>query len=291
MTRRFRPSRFFVPLCVALVGLLTSCGSIPKTSITEIPDAPPLNHPNDSLYAHVLERAVLPGGAVNVGLLQSDTELTAYLRDIAVTRIDVFTSRQQLLAFWINAHNAYVLDLLRSNQPLASIGDLSGFKSTHVVMIGGKRYSLGEIEDYVLTHDFREPRAFFALFDGSKSSPDLRNAPYGEAALSDQLDDQVFELLADTTKNFLDAKSNKLYLSHVFQHYQEEMDKWVGGTLRFVREFAPDKMAAWIDRHPNVELAYLRTDETLNATPAERHNDQPTPKPKRPRRKASGGVE
>ena len=298
MTRRLRPSRLYIVLLMLVItaSLLGSCGSLPKTSISEFPEGPPLTHPNDSLYAHVLERYVHPDGVVNYAALASDTELTAYLRDIALVRLDVFLSRQQSLAFWINAHNAYVLDLLRMNQPVASIHDLSGFKSTHVLLIGGKRYSLSEVEDQVLTHDFREPRAFFALSDGAKSSPELRNEPYFESRLSDQLDEQVSEFLADSTKNYLDPKANKLYLSDVFRHYADELDHWVG-MLRFIREFAPDAIATWIDKHPNVAISYLRYDETLNVTPTLQHHDEHPAtddrpaKPNRPqRRRSSGGI-
>jgi hypothetical protein len=294
MTRLLRPSRLlFAPTgAVALALLLVyGCGSVPHTTLTEIPDAPPVSYPNDSAYAHVLQRAVHPNGAINFVALQSDSELTHYLRDLAVTRTEVFTSRQQSLAFWLNAHNAYVLDILRNNQPLTRTGDLSGFKSTHVAIVAGKRVSLSEIEDHILTHDFREPRAFFALFDGARSSPDLRPEPYNEAKLSEQLDEQVELFLADSTRNYLDTKNNKLYLSEIFRHYTEEIEKSVGTTIRFVREFAPDPIAAWIDRHPNVAVSYLRYDESLNATPSQHHDEQPVPKPKHPRRRSSGGIE
>jgi hypothetical protein len=273
------------------VVLLASCGSIPKTSVSELPEGGPLSYPNDSLYAHVLERAILTGGALNFDALRSDTELTAYLRELALVRTEVFTSRQQQLAFWINAHNAYVLDLLRSNQPIRNVDDLSGYKVSHVLLIAGRRYSLSEIEDHMLTHDFREPRAFFALSDGSRSAPPFRTEPYFESHLSDQLDEQVEEFLADSTKNYLDSKNNTLMLSEIFRRYSDEFDQWVGGTARFVREFAPDAIAVWIDRHPNVKISYLRYDEAINATPSEHHDEKPVAKPKRPRRKSSGGIE
>lgn len=300
MTRRLRPSRLLFSricmiahgaACAVLALMLSSCGSVPRTTLTEIPDAPPVAYPNDSAYAHVLKRAIHTGGAINYVALQSDTELTEFLRELAVTRTDVFVSRQQSLAFWLNAHNAYVLDILRNNQPLAHTADLSGFKSTHVAIIAGKRVSLGDIEDQILTHDFREPRAFFALFDGARSSPELRAEPYNEAHLSEQLDEQVENFLADSTRNYLDAKNNRLYLSEVFRHYTEELDKWVGTTIRFVREFAPDAIAAWIDRHPNAAVSYLRYDDSLNATPSEHHDDHPVQQPKHPRRRSSGGIE
>lgn len=275
--------------------LLASCGTVPKTTITSFPEGPPLPAVDDSLYARALERAVAPDGAVNYSELESDTDLTAYLRQIAAVQIDAFTSRSELLAFWINTHNAYVLDMIRKAWPVRSIDDISGFRYANVVLAGGSRYSLDAIEHNIIEKQFREPRAFFALFDGSRSSPALQRVPYREDDLSPELDRQLKSFLADSTvdrprstKNYLDRGANTLYLSKIFETYASDLADAAGGTLAdFVRDFAPPPMAQWIGRHHDVNISYLRYDYSINTNDFE-STHEPTYHPTR--RRESGGI-
>ncbi|MFI5201717.1 MAG: DUF547 domain-containing protein [Candidatus Kapaibacterium sp.] len=261
---------FFTAMLASLPMLLASCGTVPKTTITSFPEGPPLAAVDDSLFAGVLERAVAPDGAVNYTELASDTDLTAYLRQIAAIQTDAFISRSELLAFWINTHNAYVLDMIRKAWPVHSIDDISGFRYANVILAGGNRYSLDAIEHTIIEKQFREPRAFFALCDGSQSSPPLQRIPYTEADLSEELDRQLKTFLADSTKNYLDRRANTLYLSKIFETYSTDLADAAGGTLAdFVRDFAPPPMAQWIGQHHSVAIYYLHYDNTFKTNDIE----------------------
>lgn len=269
--------------------LFTSCGTVPKTSVTETPLGSPRASADDSLFARVLQRAVQPDGRISYQELRSDSELTEYLEQIALVRTDGFNARSELLAFWINTHNAYVLDLIRSN-PAISIDDIPGFRYAKVILTGdAQHYSLDDIEHTILEHDFREPRAFFALFDGTRSSPRLPVEPYLGEHLSDQLDVQFRNFLADSTKNYLDRRANTLYLSNIFQEYSGALEDMTGEPLTtLIRDFAPQAMADWIHRHPAITIAYLTRDNTINTsdiTNSHSYERKPTP----PRR-ISGGI-
>lgn len=274
--------------CIFVAALLASCGTVPKTSITTFSEGSPLASVDDSLYARVLQRAVTPGGAVSYSELASDTELTEYLREIAAVRTDAFTSRSELLAFWINTHNAYVLDMIRKAWPVHSIDDIAGFRYAKVILAGGDRYSLDDIEHTIIEKQFREPRAFFALFDGSRSSPILQLDPYTETTLSEELDRQLKGFLADSTKNYLDRRSNTLYLSKIFETYSSDLADAAGGALAyFVRDFAPPAVAQWIGGHHNLNISYLSYDNSINTSDIE-PTHAPTYYPTR--RRESGGI-
>ena len=58
-----------------------------------MPDGVPLNGVNDSLYARALDIALASNGAVSYQKLRDDTDLTEYLREIALVQVDAFTSR------------------------------------------------------------------------------------------------------------------------------------------------------------------------------------------------------
>ena len=270
--------------------ILASCGATPLTTVTSVPEGGPVAFVNDSLYAQTLVHCLDANGAISYTKLRGDSDLSAYLREISRIRIDGFTSRWQEIAFWLNAHNAYVLDIIRSNPPVHSIDDITAFRRAKVALIGGTFYSLNDIEHSIFTTRFREPRAFFALYDAAKSSPPLRPEPYYETKLSDQLDDQTRKFLADSTKNTLDRHSNVLYLSQRFSEYSDEITAITGTMLDFVRAFATGTNANWISSHPSVRLAYLTYDNSLNANDIEQpHEQQPAPR-KQPVRRPSGGI-
>ncbi len=284
------PFKHYQSLLVLVFVLLASCGTVPKTSVTETPLGSVRANADDSLFFRVLHRAVASDGRVNYAELRSDTELTEYLDEIALVRSDGFNSRAEMLAFWLNTHNAYVLDILRSN-PARSIDDISGFRYAKVIMTGdAQHYSLDDIEHTILEHQFREPRAFFALFDGTRSSPVLPAEPYSGEHLSDQLDAQFRKFLADSTKNYLDRRSNTLYLSQMFEDYSGTLEEMTGESLTtLIRDFAPPAMAEWIPRHSNVTISYLRYDNSIN-TNDYGINTTPSNERKSTPRKTSGGI-
>lgn len=267
---------------------LAACGGIPATSVTVAPDGPQLSRVDDSLYAHTLAAALDSNGVISLSALRQDEELTEYLGQIARMRTDVFVSRQAALTFWLNTHNAYVLDLLRNNHGARSVDDISGFRYAKIVLAGGERYSLDDIEHSVLTKQFREPRAFFALWDGARSSPKLAAVPYAEEHLSDQLNLQVTGFLADSTKNYLNKPTNTLYLSDRFHEYRDDIEKITNALSSFVRAFAAPPLAEWMDRHSAMKISYLSYDYTIRASDIDvpRASTQWS----QPARKPAGGI-
>ena len=279
--------RAWVPTLV----LLASCGTVPRTTVTELPLAPPLAAANDSLFARALERAISSSGTISIKELQSDTDLTAYLQQISRVRTDGFNTRAELLAFWINTHNAYVLDMIRLN-PARSVDDISGFRYAKIILTSdGQRYSLDDIEHTILEHQFREPRAFFALFDGSRSSPTLLDEPYSGEHLSEQLDTQCRAFLADSSKNYLDRRANTLYLSKIFQDYSSSLEEMASEPLTtLVRDFAPPTISEWISRHSKLTISYLRYDDAINSSDYGYNNSSSYERKPTTPRKTSGGI-
>ncbi|HWF43047.1 MAG TPA: DUF547 domain-containing protein [Candidatus Kapabacteria bacterium] len=270
---------------------LSSCIGTARTTITEMPDGARMAKVDDTLFAEVLSHVLQTNGSVSYNALRSDAKLTDYLQQLALVRTDIFISRQAELAFWLNAHNAYVLDIIRSNWPVHSISDIPGFRVAKIVLIGGTHYSLEDIEHEILATHFREPRVFFGLFDGTRSSPPLRPEPYSEAHLSDELDHQLLLFLGDSTKNFVDRKGITIYLSELFKQYSNEIEAAAGTMTTFLSVYAPPEMARWVNAHPTAHISYLDYNNTLftNDVP---ENGSATEQPARnqPIRKSPGGT-
>ncbi len=242
-----------------LLAILFGCGPSVQVSIRAVPQRPPLSGPNDSLLEAVLHRSVDTSGHIDLSAIKGDTALTVYLSDVAVTKTDAFVSRSAQLAFWINAHNAAMLDLLRLNHPVHGLMDVSGMRTASVVIVGGETFSIDDIER-IMASQFREPRAYFVLFMGGRSSPKLLSETYKVENLSIQLDRAVQNFIADSTKNRVGKRPPALYLSDLFHTHADEFAKASGSLGAFLRAFASGSIAQFLSAHANPEINFVEYD-------------------------------
>ena len=175
--------------------------------------------------------------------------------------------RNDRIAFWINAYNAFTVRLILDHYPVTSIRKigwlpLAAFRERFIPMPGlkGRTISLDEIEDDTLRAQFREPRIHFALVCAARSCPPLRGEAYRGADLDRQLDDQARAFLNDVTKNRIDAKTKTLYLSSIFD--------WFGGDFEAAAGTVPDYIAQYVGGHDlrlsAYRIEYLDYDWALN---------------------------
>lgn len=253
-------------LCCALLAFIAAgCGSLPRTSIilgNDTIGAPSLNAVDHNLLSSTLSRAVDDAGNISIEKLKGDESLTSYLEQLAIARIDVFPSRHAQLTFWINAYNAYVLDMLRLNPVQNSPSDIGRLRSAPIVIVAGKRNSLADIESNLIKQ-YREPRMFFALVTGERGGGQFWKEAYLEEKLSDQLDRTVKTYFADTANTRLDKDKNLIFLSSFVQTHQEHFITAAGSVVGFIRAFAPPAIAEHIDQRPTVKVSYFKFNEAL----------------------------
>lgn len=247
--------------------ILCSCGSTPRTTLAGMMDTlphPTLTSVDHSLFTAVLADAVSEEGEINVERLKGDESLTAYLEQLANARLDVFPSRNAQLTFWINAYNAYVLDMLRLNPVRRSSAEIGRLESASIAIVGGKRTSLSDIKAN-LTKEYREPRMYFSMTTGDRSEPRFWQEAYMEDRLSDQLDRAVRWYFADSLTSRLDKNQNTIYLSNFVQENREHFIRAAGTLVGFIRAFAPPQMGEHIDQRPTVKVLFMRDDNTLRS--------------------------
>src|ERR1700691_2046756 len=117
-------------------------------------------------------------------------------------------TREQKLAFLINAYNAYTIDLVLTRYPdLQSIKDLgwllkSPWKKEFFTLLGVTR-SLDDLEHGLIRAPgvFDEPRIHFAVNCASVGCPMLRDEAFSAARLDAQLEDGTRRFLGDRTRN------------------------------------------------------------------------------------------
>lgn len=155
-------------------------------------------------------------------------------------------SKTQKLAFWINAYNAYTLDIVVRNYPLKSIKDISngGLFSSFVktgpwkikfISQFGKKISLDNIEHDIIRKKFMEPRIHFAVNCASIGCPSLLPEAFVASRLESQLEKAAHNFLSNKKKNFV--KNGKLFLSKIFSWYGDDFNKKFGSYNNYVTKF------------------------------------------------------
>lgn len=235
-------------------------------------------------WTAVLEARVHEGGLVDYqGLAKDRSGLDGYLKDLEGVTAKEFASWTgvQREAFWINAYNAYAIQLILDHQPVDSIRDIGGWFSSvfdkrfiplqHLVAVDKraeasrrKRLSLGEVEHEILFPVSRTPLFHFAIVCASTSCPELRKEAYTAAKLDAQLAEQARTFLADASRNEQRLRKGRLYLSKIFDWAEDEFATYPGGIRRIWRDFGPSSVVEDAD-FPKAKFKYLDYDWSLNA--------------------------
>ncbi len=225
----------------------------------------------------VLRTYAKPAGVDYSGLKANRGELDQYIARLGAVSKKTFDSwsRNEQIAFLINAYNAIVLQqviddypIQRSTNPSAvvrpanSVWQIDGFFAALKHRLLGRDLTLDQIEHEWLRAKLKEPRIHFALVCAARSCPPLRPEAYRAEKLDAQLDHQARQFLNDRERNrFGDQKAE---LSEIF--------KW------FVEDFGGEKgLRAYLGKYLNAELrarmqtsgyaiGYIDYDWTLNDT-------------------------
>ena len=191
----------------------------PKQPILEAHS--PVHTPWDSL----LQQYVSASGQVDYkGWKANPAALEAYCRLLADNPPQDSWSREEQLSYWINAYNAFTVKLIVDNYPTASILRFDGGKTWDVkrIVLGGKKYSLNQIENEIIRPRFKEPRIHFALNCAAKSCPPLYNHAYTPANLDSTLEIRARQFINNPDFNTLSA--NKAVVSKIFDWYGADFD-------------------------------------------------------------------
>jgi hypothetical protein len=173
------------------------------------------------------------------------------------------TERDQL-AFWINAYNACAIQgILEGYSPKPYIGWYRYFKS-RTYGIGGARVNLSDLEHKILRKQFHEPRIHFAIVCASSSCPKLASSAYTATQLEQQLDHAARAFINDPTRNRFDRPHRMVYLSKIFEWFDEDFSTNAGSVLAFVARYVDDPDLARALAQDAYRITYLEYDWSLN---------------------------
>ncbi len=223
--------------------------------------------PNHDQWTALVKKYVDADGMVNYkGFIKDKEALQKYLDLLSANPPGNKWSKEDKIAYWLNAYNAFTIKLIVDNYPVKSIKDLGPENQVIFIntpwdkkffKIGGRTMTLNNIEHRILRRNFTEPRIHFALNCASMSCPKLRREAYVGSKLDAQLTDQAKEFMADKDRNQITASNPKV--SSIFDFYGKDMTKWSGKSLiDYINMYAPTKINA------GATLEYLKYDWSLN---------------------------
>lgn len=195
------------------------------------------------IFNSLLNKYVTEEGKVNYkGFISDSLEFNKYLNLLALNHPDKTWSDDEIKAFWINAYNAYTIQLIIRNYPVKTIKDLGGsiYKvntpwDLKFIHIGEETYDLNNIEHGILRADYEEPRIHFAVNCASVSCPRLRNEAYVSTKLDAQLDDQARKFINYDAKN--DITPEMANVSKIFSWFGGDFKK--NGTVKdFINQYS-----------------------------------------------------
>ncbi len=203
-----------------------------------------------SSYDRLLKKYVTDKGLVNYkGFKADEKEFNQYLALLSKNPPAANWSKDEQMAYWINAYNAYTIRLILNYYPVKSIKYIGSsiqipFVTTpwaaKFFSIGGEKMSLDNIEHGTLRKKYDDPRIHFALVCAALTCPRLRNEAYTAARLDDQLDDQGRDFLNNPAKNSI--SSGKAQLSKYFDWYKGDWTKDGQSVAKWVNRYSKTKI-------------------------------------------------
>jgi hypothetical protein len=245
-----------------------------------------LYKPYQTLLSNYLIEQTLPGdglvSAFDYSAALADTNLAQTLKQQrnALAEFDTGTldTRDESIAFWINAYNFFMLEQILTKQPngqlVSSVWDYGGRLNPFVdsvfereaFVINDKHFNLNEIEkgillgeDY-LSRGWKDARVHFAVNCASVGCPSLRGQIYTAANLEALLQENTRRTF--NTQRYLRVADNTLYGTELFKWYEQDFIEAEGSVRNFILRWASDTISKQVAR--TTKLVYIDYDWSLN---------------------------
>lgn len=240
-------------------------------------------------YATLLERFVHEHDLAGGGLIAA-FDYDAALEDAATRRllsrqkarlaqfdVGMLGGRETSVAFWINAYNffmiAHVLENPHRGGLVSSVRDYGSLLNPYRVFrqdlfdVGGRRYSLSEIENQMLLGEeyrqkgWKDARVHFAVNCASVSCPPLRRVIYTADNLDDLLDENTRRALK--TPLHLHIDGDTLFVTSLFDWYESDFIDMAGSVRSFIDRHVDPPLGQQIENARGIR--FIRYDWDLNS--------------------------
>ncbi|MEO8601819.1 MAG: DUF547 domain-containing protein [bacterium] len=223
---------------------------------------------DDGAWTRLLERYVDEQGRVAYRDLaaQDRPALAAYLAALAAAQPNAW-SRDERLAFWLNAYNAAIVNAVLDGRTAETLLSRYGLFYRYEIDVAGEARTPDAIENTIV-RPAGEPRIHFALVCASTSCPRLQRRAWTADGLDADLDAAARAFLRDPARNQIRAGAPAIRLSSIFKWFRDDFGGSDAAVRAFVARYVDDPERAYLlEQKPAIE--YLDYDWTLNAQPGQ----------------------
>lgn len=148
-------------------------------------------------------------------------------------------SKNEKLAFYLNAYNVGILKTAVAEYPVKSLksSEWGFFKKKGRLNVAGKSMSFDDLEHSTIRPQFEDARVHFALNCGARSCPPLHNAAFRGTTV-----DATLTQLTKTHLNHwrgvnISSKNGKVYVTKLFDWFEEDFVKSGGSVKGFIEKY------------------------------------------------------
>ena len=174
------------------------------------------------------------GGLVDYKAVKDDNSMGDLLAYIAKDKIT--SNSENLEAYYINVYNLFVIYKMAENYPVSSPNDISGFFTSNLFTLDGKKTSLNNIEK-VIAAPFQEPRFHFVMVCGALSCPPITNFSYTQKNVHEQMDKQTVLALNNPKFVYQLDEEKTIYLSEIFKWYKSDFGKTSKEVVDYINNY------------------------------------------------------
>ncbi len=228
---------------LVLVALLACILVLNRPRMVTIDAAIPENFPTDR-FSHEVFEDLLHSYVDRAGDVEYENwhqnnadrqKLDAYLAAVSLyspeSTPDRFETRQDELAYWLYAYNAYVIKSILDRWPLESVTNVKapleivkglGFFYQLRFAFGGEAYSLYAVENDIIRARYRDARIHFVLNCGSESCPPLRPELPAGNELEPFLQQAAVDFISDKRNVSIDHDKKEIIVSAIFKWFRKD---------------------------------------------------------------------
>jgi hypothetical protein len=223
-----------------------------ETAIEEVIPKAAFNH---TIWDELLKAHVSKAGIVNYNGFESQKlTLRKYITSLGQKMPEERWTKEDKLAYWMNAYNAMTVDLILRNMPLQSIKDIKNPWDQRYWKLGEKYYNLDEIEHQIL-RKMNDPRIHFGINCASFSCPPLLNVAFTAQEVNAQLDYLANRFINDTSRNTI--ASDRVEISKIFDWFSKDFMQ-NGSVIDYLNQYSE------VTIDSNARVRYKEYDWILN---------------------------
>lgn len=184
-------------------------------------------------------------------------------------------SREDKIAFYINAYNSCCIKAILDNYPVHTPKDVDGFFDKLKFKVAGEELTVSEIEYDRLIANYEDMRAHFAVVCADRGCLPLKKGAYSGKSLDKDLEAAAKKFVNDPRHFSVNTETGEVQISKIFEWYGE---KFLKDPERPVDGDKPELyLTRWVDKDikkllesGEYKLKIIEWDWTLNEGKSEK---------------------